>query len=155
MIIKYLFVSWTYDVAQNLNTSPDAPWNFSLKFRTPLKLTFLSLAVIFDFHIKMDTLTDEFLHICAYLSDKDNIYLSDASKRLSIIKFRILFFTKVYIKDIIYLSYFHQFTNVTMSYTNESLPKHISCLAFGHDFDKPINGCIPESVTNLTFGYFF
>jgi len=103
----------------------------------------------------MDTLTDEILHICAHLSDKDNIQFSTTSKRLSIIKFRILFFTKMQINDIIHLSYFHQFSNVIMSDTNESLPKHVMNLTFGWNFNQPINGCIPDSVTHLTFGIYF
>jgi len=78
----------------------------------------------------MNTLTDKILHICAYLSDKDNIHLSIASKRLSVLKFRILFFTKMHIDDIIHLSYFHQFSNVIMSDTNEFLPKYTNRLTF-------------------------
>ena len=101
----------------------------------------------------MDNLTDEFLHICAYLSDKDNIQLSATSKCLSVIKFHILFFTRMQIVDIIHLSYFHQFSNVIMSDTNESLPKHTSCLTFS--LNKSINGCIPNSVTHVTFGDYF
>jgi len=100
----------------------------------------------------MDTLTDEILHICAYLSDKDNIHLSATSKHFLIIKFRILFFTKVHIKDIIRLSYFHHFSNVIMSDVNESLPKHVTHLTFDRDFNQSINSCIPDSVTHLTFG---
>jgi len=103
----------------------------------------------------MDTLTDEILHICAYLSDKDNIHLSATFKRFSVIKFQILFFTEMHIKDIIHLSYFHQFSNVTMSDTNESLPKHVTHLTFGENFDQPINSCIPDSVTHLTFSVKF
>jgi len=100
----------------------------------------------------MNTLTDEILHICAYLSDKDNIHLSATSKRFSIIKFRILFFTKTRVTDIINLSYFHQFSNVIMSDTNESLPKHVIHLTFDYYFNQPINNCVPNSVTHLTFG---
>ena len=103
----------------------------------------------------MDTLTDEILHICAQLSDEDNINLSATSKRLSVIKFRIIFFTLICIKNIIHLSYFHQFTNVIMLDTNEFLPKHVTHLTFGYYFNQPINSCIPESVTNLTFGGHF
>ena len=122
----------------------------------------------------MDTLTDEIMHICTYLADKDNIHLSAISKRFSVIKF--LFFTKMCIKDIIHLSYFHQFSNVIMFDTDEPLPKHTnrltfddnlnqpinSCilnsvthLTFGYEFNQPINSCIPDSVTHLTFGYIF
>jgi len=100
----------------------------------------------------MDTLTDEILHICAHLSDKDNIHLSATSKRLSIIKFRILFFTQMYAKDIINLSYFHQFNDVIMFDINEPLPKHVTHLTFAHKFNQPINSCILNSVTHLTFG---
>jgi len=103
----------------------------------------------------MDTLTDEISQVCAYLSDKDNIHLSSVSKRLSVIKFRVLFFTKMLIKDIIHLSYFHQFSNVIVSNTNELVPKHVIHLIFGWDFDKPINSCISDSVTHLTFGDYF
>jgi len=102
----------------------------------------------------MDALTDEFLHICAQLSDKDNVHLSTASKRFSIIKFRILFFTKMHVKDIIHLSYFHQFNNIIMSDGNELLPKHVINLTFGKHFNKTIDGCIPDS-THLTFGKAF
>jgi len=80
--------------------------------------------------LKMDTLTDEFLHICTYLSDKDNVHLSATSRRFSIIKFRILFFTKVHIKDIIHLSYFHQFCDVVVFDINEPLLKHAIYLTF-------------------------
>jgi len=86
----------------------------------------------------MDTLTDEILHICAYLSDKDNIQLSATSKCLSVIKSRILFLTKVRIKNIIHLSYFHQFSNIVMYNTNGSLPKHVTHLTFGERFNQPI-----------------
>ena len=103
----------------------------------------------------MDTLTDEILHICAHLSDKDNICLSATSKRLSNIKFRVLFFSDVCIKDIVNLSYFHQFSNVIMLATNESLPKHVTHLTFCNYFNRPINSCVPNSVTNLTFDYRF
>jgi len=116
---------------------------------------FFLLRSIIDFHIKMDTLTDEFLHICAYLSDKDNVHLSATSIRLSVIKFRILFFTKAHIKDIIHLPYFHQFSNVIMSDTNDPLPKRTSCLTFNNRLNKSVNSCIPKSVTHLTFGYDF
>jgi len=116
---------------------------------------FFILCYFISFIIKMDTLTDEILHICAYLSDKDNVYLSATSKSLSVIKFRILFFTKVQINNMIRLSYFHQFSNVIMSDINESLPKHVTHLTFGDHFNKAINSCIPKSVTYLTFGYCF
>ena len=114
-----------------------------------------SCATLFLLLSKMDTLTDEILHICAQLSDKDNIHLSATSKRFSIIKFRILFFTQMYVKDIINLSYFHQFSDIIMSDTNGSLPKHTNRLTFNDHLNQSINGCIPESVTNLTFGYHF
>ena len=124
----------------------------------------------------MDALTDEILHICAHLSDKDNIHLSATFKRFSYIKFHALFFTKMHIKDIIRLPYFHQFSNVIMFDINEPLPKHIICLTFvdgfnqpidnripdsvayltfGWNFNQPINSCIPDSVTHLTFGRWF
>jgi len=103
----------------------------------------------------MDTLTDEFLHICAYLSDKNNIHISATSKRFSDIKFRTLFFTKMHIEDIIRLPYFHQFSDVIMFDINEPLPKHVTNLTFGHKFNQPINDCVPDSVTHLTFGYDF
>ena len=103
----------------------------------------------------METLTDEILRICAYLSNKDNIHLSATSKRLSVIKFRIIFFTLTCIKDIIHLSYFHQFSNVIMLDTNESLPKHVTHLTFGYHFNQAIDSCISDSVTHLTFGKFF
>ena len=104
----------------------------------------------------MDTLTDEILYICAYLSDKDNIHLSATSKRLSVIKFRIVFFTKVHIKDIIHLPYFRQFSNVIMSDTDKPLPKHANSLTFHDSLNKSIdNNCIPNSVAHLTFGYYF
>ena len=118
-----------------------------------LKIDFFFIShSIFDKKIKMDTLIDEILHICACLSDKDNIHLSATSKRLSDIKIRILFFTKMQTDDIIHLSYFNQFSNVVMSDTNESLPKHVTHLTFSYGFNQPINACIPNSVTHLTFG---
>jgi len=103
----------------------------------------------------MDTLTDEIMHICAQLSDKDNVHFSATSKRLFNIKFRVLFFTKMQIDDIIHLSYFHQFSNVIMLDINKSLPKRVTHLTFCNDFNQPINNCIPNSVTHLTFGWRF
>jgi len=103
----------------------------------------------------MDTLTDEILHICAHLSDKDNIHLSATSKRFSVINFCVLFFTKMYIEDIIHLSYFDRFSNVIMFNTNKPLPKHITHLTFGFHFNQPINDYIPKSVTHLTFDCLF
>ena len=137
---------------------------------------FLILQSVIDFHIKMHALIDEIPYICAQLSDKDNIHLSATSKHFSYIKFSVLFFTKVHVKDIIRLSYFHQFSDVIMFDINEPLPKHVTNLTFGWDFNQlikdripksvtiltlgyhfnqPINACIPDSVTNLTFGYYF
>ena len=124
------------------------PNNFKIDF----SFAYTSLLI---FHINMDTLTDEILHICTYLADTDNIHFSVTSKRFSVIKFCVLFFAKVRIKDIIHLSYFHQFSDVIMSDTNDPLPKHIIHLTFGEYFNKPINGCIPNSVTHLTFGTYF
>ena len=103
----------------------------------------------------MDTLTDEIVHICAQLSDKDNVNLSATSKHLSVIKFRVLFFTKRHVKDIINLPYFHQFSNVVMSDANECSPKHVTHLTFCNDFNQPINGCISDSITHLIFGHCF
>jgi len=115
---------------------------------------FLSRSII-DFIVKMDALTDEILHICARLSDKDNIHLSGTSKRFSVIKFHILFLTKILVKNIIHLSYFHQFSNVIMCDTNEPLPKNTRSLTFGDHLNKSIDVCVPDSVTHLTFGYYF
>ena len=39
----------------------------------------------------------------------------------------------------VFLSYFHQFSNVTMSDTKESLPKRTIYLTFCDYFDQPIN----------------
>ena len=103
----------------------------------------------------MDTLTDEILRVCVHLSDQDKVHLSATSKRLSNIKFRILFLTKMFAKDIINLSYFNRFSNVIMSDTKEFLPKHVTHLTFSERFNQAINGCIPKSVKNLTFGYGF
>ena len=124
--------------------------------RNDLKIDFsFAYMTLLIFISKMNTLTDEILHICAYLSDKDNIHLSATSKHFLIIKFRILFFTEMRVKDIINLSYFHQFTNVIMSDTNQSLPKHVTNLTFCYSFNQTINNCIPDSVTHLTFGHHF
>jgi len=121
---------------------------------SPLKIDFsLSYTLLFQFIVTvMDTLTDEIMHICSHLSDKDNIRFSATSKRLSDIKFRILFFTMMRINDIVHLSYFHQFSDVVMSDTNESLSKHVIHITFGACFNQPINSCIPDSITHLTFG---
>jgi len=103
----------------------------------------------------MDTLTDEILCICTYLSDKDNIHLSATCKCLSEIKSHVLFFTKVYVKDIIHLSYFHQFSNITVFDINVPLPGRTRQLTFSNNFNKSVYGWIPHSITHLTFGFDF
>lgn len=69
-----------------------------------LKLAYTTLLMS---TIKMNTFTDEIVHICAYLSAKGNIHFSATSKHFFVINFHILFFIKMHIKNIIHLPYFY------------------------------------------------
>lgn len=59
--------------------------------------------------------------------------------------------TDMLIIEIEDLPYFDNFSNVIVSDINKSIPKSVTNLTFGSNFNEPINDFVPESVTCLTF----
>src|SRR5579872_2753739 len=95
---------------------------------------------------------DNIVYIMTYLSDKEKIKFLSLSKKLHHHKIKVNYNEKVFIEQIIHLSYFDMFTFVKIRDMNNKLPKSIMHLQFNWNFNQDIKGYIPNSITHLNFG---
>lgn len=121
--------------------------------------------------------SDIIRQLCRYMNNKQKINLLSLNTVTHSMKMRILFTKQTILDNIIGLSYFDQFTNVFVRNRFERLPenvkivqfddnfnddihnlkrsKKVTHVIFGRNFNRPIVGCIPDTVRYLSFGAFF
>src|SRR5579872_4413206 len=103
----------------------------------------------------MDLLIDDVIvSIMSFLKDIEKIMFLSSSNRFHQLKNKVYYNEKIGICKINTLFYYDMFTNVYVINNNayKSLPKAITHLTFGWEFNQNIRDCIPNSVTHLTFG---
>ena len=99
-------------------------------------------------------MNDIYCHLCTFLTDIDKLNFLSSSTILHGLKSKVFFNDRVLVDKIIHLWYLDRFTNI-MAYKLGKYPRCLTHLTLGDDFNQDIKGCIPASVTHLTFGYRF
>ena len=104
-------------------------------------------------HYIMEVLsTDIIIYLVeAFLYDFDKTQLMAISKGYYSLRFKLTFNNKINCNLVTHLDYYNNFTNLIINDFNIILPTKIKHLTFGSEFNQPIEGCIPNSVTHLTF----
>ena len=97
-------------------------------------------------------MNDIYCHLCTFLTNTDKLYFLSSSTILHGLKSKVFFNDIVLIDKITHLWYLDRFTNI-MDYKLGKYPRCLTHLTFGNYFTKDIKGCIPASVTHLTFGW--
>jgi len=106
-----------------------------------------------------------------FLTDREKIRLSAASKDMQILLYKFMYQEKIKISTIIHLPYFDNFESVEILDSENRYPKfvkhiyyeahttdippYVTHLTFGENFNQSIEYIIPPSVINLTFGWDF
>src|SRR5579872_4754263 len=96
-------------------------------------------------------LDDIIIVITSFLDDKDKISFLSLTKKLHLLKNKVYYNEKVYIDNIIKLSYYDMFTVILTNNVNYKFPKFMTHLIFAYGFNQKIRKYIPNSVAHLTF----
>ncbi|AFX92266.1 putative F-box and FNIP repeat-containing protein [Megavirus courdo11] len=105
---------------------------------------------------QFDVLNDDvIMYILEYLNDMDKIRFLSVDLRLhNFINY--IWFNEIYDYILIKgLPYLDRFKYIKYETNTINIPKRITHLTFGREFDQNIKGCIPNSVTHLIFGEYF
>src|SRR5579872_6228717 len=123
-------------------------------------------------------INDVIYNIISFLNNYGKIMFLSVTKNTHILKDRIYYDDVIDIDKILILWYYDRFTNVRTDviplkfpklithmvfypsygkYVNlkDRIPNSVTHLTFGYYFNQDIKDCIPNSVTHLTFGAFF
>ena len=90
------------------------------------------------------------------LDDKSKLNLISINKNINQKRTKFTF-DKLIVCDEKYQNcwFYDYLTNVIIKNKKVKLPNSVTHLTFRYYFNQNIEGCIPNSVTNLTFGYYF
>src|SRR5579872_4241728 len=105
-----------------------------------------------DMSNMMDVLIkDIIVYITTYLTDKIKLNLLSSNKYFHSLKNEIIYHDCIDIDKIHHLWYYDRFTKLVVHNIQHHIPKSVTHLTFGDNFNQNIKDCIPDSVTHLTF----